>query len=203
MIGPQTQCGGGVWPRRLLPAAAICGLRFPIGNLQSSPLVLALLSFLPACSRSPTPGPIANSAPAPSGDLSPAALAVSPDGQNLYVACATGQTGAGLQHRSAPDHQTAGAAGRAFGAGVVARRHAAVCDLRGTRQPGLCHGHLFRQGAEDVGCRPHRPQPRLEPRRRRRSSSATASTTRSRCSTCARARRSPASRWRASLCPPP
>jgi cytochrome c peroxidase/DNA-binding beta-propeller fold protein YncE len=61
-----------------------------IGNWQLAILLplLALLTTLPACSRSPTPDPVTNSAPATSGDLSPAALSVSPDGQSLYVACA-------------------------------------------------------------------------------------------------------------------
>jgi DNA-binding beta-propeller fold protein YncE/mono/diheme cytochrome c family protein len=60
-------------------------------NSQSAILItlLALLFFLPACSRSSTPDPLTNSAPAPSGDLSPAALAISPDGQTLYIACST------------------------------------------------------------------------------------------------------------------
>jgi DNA-binding beta-propeller fold protein YncE/mono/diheme cytochrome c family protein len=66
-------------------------LRSAISNWQSSILLtlLALLPYLPACSRSSTPDPVSNNAPAPMGDLSPSALAVSPDGQNLYVACAT------------------------------------------------------------------------------------------------------------------
>jgi mono/diheme cytochrome c family protein len=66
-------------------------LQFAIPNSRFAILLtlLALLSFLPACSRSKAPDPVTNSAPAPSGDLSPAALAVSPDGQNLYMACST------------------------------------------------------------------------------------------------------------------
>ena len=72
-------------PRRpnLLPSA--------IPNPQFLILLtlLTLLPFLPACSQSATPNPATNSALAPSGDLSPSALAVSPDGQNLYVACST------------------------------------------------------------------------------------------------------------------
>jgi len=51
--------------------------------------LLALLPFLPACSRSPALDPVITSAPAPSGDLSPVALAASPEGKNLYVACGT------------------------------------------------------------------------------------------------------------------
>ena len=50
--------------------------------------LLALLALLPACSRSQTPERVADNAPAPAGDLSPAALAISPDGQSLYIACA-------------------------------------------------------------------------------------------------------------------
>jgi mono/diheme cytochrome c family protein len=50
--------------------------------------LLILLTSLPACSRSKTPDPVTNHAPATSGDLSPVALAASPDGQSLYVACA-------------------------------------------------------------------------------------------------------------------
>ena len=65
--------------------------QFAISNLQLAILLplLALLSLLLACSRSPAPDPATNGAPAPSGDLSPSALAVSPDGQNLCVACST------------------------------------------------------------------------------------------------------------------
>ena len=51
--------------------------------------LLALLTSLPACSRSPAPDPVTTRASSPSGDLSPVALAVSPDGQTLYVGCAT------------------------------------------------------------------------------------------------------------------
>jgi DNA-binding beta-propeller fold protein YncE/mono/diheme cytochrome c family protein len=66
-------------------------LQLAISNSQFAILLslLALLSFLPACSRSETPDPVTDSAPTTSGDLSPAALASSPDGQSLYVACAT------------------------------------------------------------------------------------------------------------------
>jgi mono/diheme cytochrome c family protein len=66
-------------------------LQFAIPNSRFAFLLtlFALLSFLPACSRSKTPNSLTNSAPAPSGDLSPAALVISLDGQNLYVACAT------------------------------------------------------------------------------------------------------------------
>ena len=66
-------------------------LPFAIPNSQSLIILalLALLPFLPACSQSAIPNPATNSAPAPSGDLSPSALAASPDGQNLYVACST------------------------------------------------------------------------------------------------------------------
>ncbi len=65
----------------------------PIAIPNSQVLILlaflTLLPFLPACSQSATPDPVTNSAPAPLSDLSPAALAASPDGQNLYVACST------------------------------------------------------------------------------------------------------------------
>jgi DNA-binding beta-propeller fold protein YncE len=66
-------------------------LPFAIPNFRFAILLtlLALLFFLPACSRSNTPDPVTKSAPAPLGDLSPAALAVSPDGQSLYVACSS------------------------------------------------------------------------------------------------------------------
>jgi DNA-binding beta-propeller fold protein YncE/mono/diheme cytochrome c family protein len=47
------------------------------------------VASLPGCSRAPSPDPAADSAAALSGDLSPVALAISPDGQNLYVACAS------------------------------------------------------------------------------------------------------------------
>ena len=65
-------------------------LRYAISNWQSALLftLLPLLSCLPACSRSSTPEPVTGSAAASSGDLSPAALAISPDGHILYVACA-------------------------------------------------------------------------------------------------------------------
>ena len=52
-------------------------------------LLFALLSFLPACSQSETPESMTNSVAAPTGDLSPTALALSPNGEDLYVACAT------------------------------------------------------------------------------------------------------------------
>ena len=48
--------------------------------------LLALLTALAACSRSKTPDTEINHALATSSDLSPVALAASPDGQNLYVA---------------------------------------------------------------------------------------------------------------------
>ena len=65
--------------------------QFTIGHWQSAILgaLLALLPVVPACSQSPAAAPVAVSAPATSGDLSPVALAASPDGKNLYVACAT------------------------------------------------------------------------------------------------------------------
>jgi len=65
--------------------------QFSISNWQFAILIplIALLASLPACSRSPTAAPATDSAAAQPGDLSPVALAVSPDGQNLYVACAT------------------------------------------------------------------------------------------------------------------
>jgi DNA-binding beta-propeller fold protein YncE/mono/diheme cytochrome c family protein len=64
-------------------------LAIPIFRFAVLLTLLALLSFLPACSRSNAPDLLTNSAPAPPGDLSPAALAVSPDGQSLYVACSS------------------------------------------------------------------------------------------------------------------
>ena len=51
--------------------------------------LLALLASLPACSRSNPADLTPNSTPASSGDLSPAALAISPNGQSLYIACST------------------------------------------------------------------------------------------------------------------
>jgi len=49
--------------------------------------LIALLAFLSACSRSPTPVPSSDSPSRQAAALSPVALAVSPDGQSLYVAC--------------------------------------------------------------------------------------------------------------------
>jgi DNA-binding beta-propeller fold protein YncE/mono/diheme cytochrome c family protein len=72
-------------------SSSCCGNRqLPIANWQWSVLLplLALLSLLPACSRSATSDPWVEIPLATSGNLSPAALAVSPDGQTLYVACA-------------------------------------------------------------------------------------------------------------------
>jgi DNA-binding beta-propeller fold protein YncE len=61
--------------------------RSAIGFLWIATLA-ALLPLLPACSRSPAPDPPTDSTPVPAGDLSPTALAISPNGQNLYIACA-------------------------------------------------------------------------------------------------------------------
>ncbi len=55
---------------------------------QSLLTFLGLLWLLAACSRAPSSAPLGDTSPAPSGDLSPTALAVSPDGKDLYVACA-------------------------------------------------------------------------------------------------------------------
>ncbi len=49
--------------------------------------VAGLLIFQAACSRSPAPAPPAGKSSAQKGELSPTALAISPDGQLLYVAC--------------------------------------------------------------------------------------------------------------------
>jgi DNA-binding beta-propeller fold protein YncE/mono/diheme cytochrome c family protein len=67
------------------------GSQLAIGHWRLAILLplLTLLTSLPACSRSPTTDPATHSAPATQGDLSPTALAASPDGQYLYVACAT------------------------------------------------------------------------------------------------------------------
>jgi DNA-binding beta-propeller fold protein YncE/mono/diheme cytochrome c family protein len=73
-----------VSPSRLSnPQSAICNWQFAI-FLR----LFLLLVFLPACSRSPAPEPIANNSPATSGDLAPAALAASPDARSIYIACA-------------------------------------------------------------------------------------------------------------------
>ncbi len=64
-------------------------IAIPSAQLAILLSLLALLTSLPACSRSPTGAPLADTSSAPTGDLSPTALALSPDGQNLYVACAT------------------------------------------------------------------------------------------------------------------
>jgi len=78
------RCAVQVFPSR--PGSLHLAIRnWPLAILAT---LLALLASLPACSRSSTPDPVTDSAPATSGDLSPAALAVSPDGQHLYVACA-------------------------------------------------------------------------------------------------------------------
>ena len=71
-------------------ASRLSNLQLAIGHWQFPILLplLALLSFLPACSQSPAADPVTNSAPATSGDLSPVALAASLGGQHLYIACA-------------------------------------------------------------------------------------------------------------------
>src|SRR5664279_3368656 len=72
-------------PRRPSPLPSA----IPNSKLLILLTLLALLPFLPACSQSAISNPETNSARTPSGDLSPSALAVSPEGQNLYVACTT------------------------------------------------------------------------------------------------------------------
>jgi mono/diheme cytochrome c family protein len=73
---------------------AIGNMRLVLGAWRSAPAHLQLgalvifLTLLPACSRSPTPPALLDSTPAPTGDLTPTALAIPPNGQNLYVACA-------------------------------------------------------------------------------------------------------------------
>jgi hypothetical protein len=88
---PPSPSGDDWPPNPMRDRRAVQASRSHLTNSQLVILItlLALLSFLPACSRSNTPDPIINSAPAPSGDLSPAALAGSPDGKSLYVACST------------------------------------------------------------------------------------------------------------------
>jgi len=63
--------------------SSICNIQFAI--LMS---LFVLAPLLASCSRSPAPPALPNSTPAAAGDLAPTALALSPSGQNLYIACA-------------------------------------------------------------------------------------------------------------------
>ena len=74
--------------------SAVGGRRRTIGYWRSAIVYLrigalaALLPIFPACSRSPTPDRPTDTTPVPAGDLAPTALAISANGQNLYIACA-------------------------------------------------------------------------------------------------------------------
>jgi len=63
--------------------SSICNIQFAI----LMPLFV-LAPLLASCSRSPAPPALPNSTPAAARDLAPTALALSPSGQNLYIACA-------------------------------------------------------------------------------------------------------------------
>ena len=89
---------------------ALGGWRWALAYLELGTLVV-LLTLLPACSRSPAPPSPPGHLPPPPVISAPTALALSPDGQNLYIACAAAKQVLVFDTGQPPDHQTAGAAG--------------------------------------------------------------------------------------------
>ena len=100
----------------------------------------------------------------PSADsLSPAALAATPDGKRLFIACASANRGGGLRPCERRGHQAHLGAPFPLRLGALARWRAPLRHLRRAAEQRSRARHRFRQDARHPSRRPHRDGPRTQP----------------------------------------